>query len=96
MAKINRFISISKNSLSGNYFVFFLMIYKNKNVFSASTNDATRTGWFSNPDHNLESSISPRPMKRLSSNLKNSKKTMKHEQSVESPPESPLQILRKK
>lgn len=74
----------------------FYYLYQNKFIFSASTNDATRTGWFGNTDHSLDSSISPRPIKRLSSNLKNSKKAVRHEQSVESPPESPLQILRKK
>ncbi|KAJ8941931.1 hypothetical protein NQ318_013264 [Aromia moschata] len=65
--------------------------------FRASANDASRGVWFTGQDaQNMESSISPRPLKRLSTNLKNSKKSLKHEMSVESPPESPLQMTRKK
>ncbi|KAJ8925866.1 hypothetical protein NQ315_009718 [Exocentrus adspersus] len=65
--------------------------------YRASANDASRGVWFNSPDmQNVESSISPRPLKRLSTNLKNSKKSLKHETSVESPPESPLQMTRRK
>ncbi|XP_050506318.1 ral GTPase-activating protein subunit alpha-1 isoform X2 [Diabrotica virgifera virgifera] len=65
--------------------------------FRASANEVTRSGWFQNLDNQIvESSISPRPMKRISTNLKPSKKSVKRETSVESPPESPLQITRRK
>ncbi|XP_057662756.1 ral GTPase-activating protein subunit alpha-1 [Diorhabda carinulata] len=65
--------------------------------YRASANDATKASWFQNNENQIvESSISPRPMKRISSNLKPSKKSAKRETSVESPPESPLQITRRK
>ncbi|KAJ8941366.1 hypothetical protein NQ314_010429 [Rhamnusium bicolor] len=65
--------------------------------YRASANDASRGVWFNNSDtQNIDSSISPRPLKRISTNLKNSKKVLKHETSVESPPESPLQMTRRK
>ncbi|KAG5874291.1 hypothetical protein JTB14_005721 [Gonioctena quinquepunctata] len=65
--------------------------------YRASANDPSRVGWFHNSENQItESSISPRPMKRLSTNLKTSKRSMKREQSSESPPESPLQMTRKK
>ncbi|CAH1981298.1 unnamed protein product [Acanthoscelides obtectus] len=60
-------------------------------------NEAVRTSWFNTSDvQTVESSISPRPMKRITSNLKNPRKSLKHETSVESPPESPQQMTRKK
>nr|CAI5843999.1 unnamed protein product [Callosobruchus analis] len=60
-------------------------------------NEAVRTSWFNTSEvQNVESSISPRPMKRITSNLKNPRKSLKHETSVESPPESPQQMTRKK
>ncbi|XP_074027407.1 probable Rho GTPase-activating protein CG5521 isoform X2 [Leptinotarsa decemlineata] len=65
--------------------------------FRASANDASRGGWFQNSENQIsESSISPRPMKRLSTNLKTSKRSVKREQSVDSPPESPLQAMKRK
>ncbi|CAG9861658.1 unnamed protein product [Phyllotreta striolata] len=64
--------------------------------FRASVNESTRSGWFQSGDNQIESSISPRPMKRISTNLRPSKKYVKREASVESPPDSPLQITKRK
>ncbi|CAH0550342.1 unnamed protein product [Brassicogethes aeneus] len=61
--------------------------------------DVSRGVWFTNPDmsQNVEStSISPRPLKKFSANLKNSRRSLRHDASIESPPESPLQMTRKK
>ncbi|CAG9813221.1 unnamed protein product [Phaedon cochleariae] len=70
---------------------------RNDQKHRVSANDSSRGGWFQNLETQMaESSISPRPMKRLSSNIKASKRSMKKEQSADSPPESPLQMTRKK
>ncbi|XP_019874544.2 probable Rho GTPase-activating protein CG5521 isoform X2 [Aethina tumida] len=55
--------------------------------------------WFNNHDmsQNVEStSISPRPLKKFSTNLKSSRRSLRHDTSIESPPESPVQMTRKK
>ncbi|XP_066154941.1 probable Rho GTPase-activating protein CG5521 isoform X2 [Euwallacea fornicatus] len=63
-------------------------------------NDPTsrNTVWLnhqSDVQNGAESSISPRSLKKLSTNLKGSKKSHKQEH-VESPPESPLQMTKRK
>ncbi|XP_060517842.1 probable Rho GTPase-activating protein CG5521 isoform X2 [Cylas formicarius] len=65
--------------------------------FRVSGNEQSRMLWFNGPEsHNVDSNISPRPLKKLSENLKNSRKSLKQESSVESPPESPLPAAKKK
>ncbi|XP_076268274.1 putative Rho GTPase-activating protein CG5521 isoform X2 [Rhynchophorus ferrugineus] len=60
--------------------------------------DSTRNIWLYQADsQNVESNISPRPLKKLGTNLKSSKKTSKQDQSsADSPPESPIQMTRRK
>ncbi|XP_030754501.1 probable Rho GTPase-activating protein CG5521 [Sitophilus oryzae] len=65
--------------------------------FRVSVNDSSRNVWMNQTDsQNVESSISPRPLKKLGSNFKSTKKALKHDHSVESPPESPVQMIRRK
>lgn len=66
-----------------------------------SASDAARGVWFNNNSdvsQNVEStSISPRPLKKISSSLKSvPRRSLRQEQPQESPPESPQQSSRKK
>ncbi|KAB0803388.1 hypothetical protein PPYR_00358 [Photinus pyralis] len=71
---------------------------KSDQKFRAS--DATKGVWFNNSDvsQNVEStSISPRPLKKLSTSLKNvPRRSLRQETYSSSPPESPTQIIRRK
>lgn len=62
--------------------------------------DLPRGVWFNNTDvsQNVEStSISPRPLKKLSTSLKGvPRKSLRHEISLESPPDSPPQVMKRK
>ncbi|XP_050302652.1 probable Rho GTPase-activating protein CG5521 isoform X3 [Anthonomus grandis grandis] len=64
--------------------------------FRASANEPSRTISWLNPSETSsgESSISPRALKKLG-NLKNARKSLKQEQ-AESPPESPVQMTKRK
>lgn len=66
-----------------------------KSFSSASANEQSRGVWFNNSD-NVESNLSPRPLKKLSTNLKNSRRSLRHELSIESPTESPQQMTKRK
>ncbi|CAG9764824.1 unnamed protein product [Ceutorhynchus assimilis] len=63
--------------------------------FRVSANEPSRNVWLSGPEQNVESSISPRPLKKIGANLKNSKKSLKQDL-LESPPESPIQMTKRK
>lgn len=70
-------------------------------VFNLPVSDSSSRGvWFNNSDiaQNVEStSISPRPLKKLSTSLKGvPRRTFRHDVSLESPPDSPPQLVRKK
>ncbi|KAK4884388.1 hypothetical protein RN001_000659 [Aquatica leii] len=71
---------------------------KNDPKFRAS--DSTKGVWFNNADvsQNVEStSISPRPLKKLSTSLKNvPRRSLRQDTSSNSPPESPTQVIRRK
>ncbi|XP_022909230.2 probable Rho GTPase-activating protein CG5521 isoform X1 [Onthophagus taurus] len=62
--------------------------------------DLGRGVWFNNSDvsQNIEStSISPRPLKKLSTSLKSvPRRSLRQETSMETPPDSPTQAIRKK
>ncbi|XP_008195928.1 probable Rho GTPase-activating protein CG5521 isoform X1 [Tribolium castaneum] len=73
---------------------------RNDSKFRVSASDAARGVWFNNsPDmsQNVEStSISPRPLKKISSSLKSVPRRSLRQEAQDSPPESPQQTTRKK
>lgn len=68
--------------------------------FFSTASDSAKGVWFNNVDlsQNVEStSISPRPLKKLSTSLKNvPRRSIRQESLVDTPPESPTQVTRRK
>lgn len=86
----------SDSKFRGNLSKFAILCYY---VFLVSASDAARGVWFNNPDvsQNVEStSISPRPLKKISSSLKSVPRRSLRQEVQESPSESPQQNTRKK
>lgn len=78
--------------------IFFKFFEMAACIFSVS--DLSRGVWFNSADvsQNVEStSISPRPLKKLSTSLKGvPRRSLRHEISLDSPPDSPPQVTKRK